>query len=44
MRRIAFLTSGGDCQALNATMRAVARVLSRDRDHWYPGWIQRIDV
>lgn len=29
MRRIAFLTSGGDCQALNATMRAVAKVLYR---------------
>ena len=27
MRRIAFLTSGGDCQALNATMRGVAKTL-----------------
>ena len=27
MRRIGMLTSGGDCQALNATMRAVAKVL-----------------
>jgi len=27
MRRVAFLTSGGDCQALNATMRGVAKTL-----------------
>ena len=27
MRRIGMLTSGGDCQALNATMRGVAKVL-----------------
>ena len=27
MRRIGFLTSGGDCQALNATMRGVAKTL-----------------
>ena len=27
MRRVAFLTSGGDCQALNATMRGVAKAL-----------------
>lgn len=27
MRRVAFLTSGGDCQALNATMRGVAKSL-----------------
>ena len=25
MRRVAFLTSGGDCQALNATMRGVQK-------------------
>ena len=25
MRRIGILTSGGDCQALNATMRGVAK-------------------
>ena len=27
MKRVAFLTSGGDCQALNATMRGVAKAL-----------------
>ena len=27
MRRIGILTSGGDCQALNATMRGVAKAL-----------------
>ena len=27
MKRIGFLTSGGDCQALNATMRGVAKAL-----------------
>ncbi len=27
MRRVGFLTSGGDCQALNATMRGVAKTL-----------------
>ena len=32
MRRIGILTSGGDCQALNATMRAVAKVLYNNMD------------
>ena len=33
MRRVAFLTSGGDCQALNATMRGVAKTLyEADKD------------
>ena len=27
MRRIGMLTSGGDCQSLNATMRGVAKSL-----------------
>ena len=27
MKRIGMLTSGGDCQALNAAMRGVAKVL-----------------
>lgn len=27
MKRVAFLTSGGDCQSLNATMRGVAKTL-----------------
>ena len=27
MRRVGILTSGGDCQALNATMRGVAKSL-----------------
>ena len=27
MKRIGMLTSGGDCQALNATMRGVAKTL-----------------
>ena len=29
MKRVGFLTSGGDCQALNATMRGVAKGLTR---------------
>ena len=33
MRRIGILTSGGDCQALNATMRAVAKVLYNNIDN-----------
>ena len=28
MKRIGLLTSGGDCQALNATMRGVVKGLS----------------
>ena len=33
MKRAAFLTSGGDCQALNATMRGVAKALyAADKD------------
>ncbi|MGN1205444.1 MAG: 6-phosphofructokinase [Eubacterium sp.] len=33
MKRVAFLTSGGDCQALNATMRGVAKALyAADKD------------
>ena len=32
MRRIGFLTSGGDCQALNATMRGVAKTLYKKLD------------
>ena len=32
MRRIGMLTSGGDCQALNATMRGVAKVLYNKLD------------
>ncbi len=27
MLRVGFLTSGGDCQALNATMRGIAKAL-----------------
>ena len=27
MKRVGFLTSGGDCQALNAAMRGVAKAL-----------------
>ena len=27
MKRFGFLTSGGDCQSLNATMRGVAKTL-----------------
>ena len=32
MKRVGFLTSGGDCQSLNATMRGVAKTLY----HTYP--------
>ena len=30
MKRIGLLTSGGDCQALNATMRGVVKGLSNN--------------
>ena len=30
MKRIGLLTSGGDCQALNATMRGVVKGLSHN--------------
>ena len=29
--RVGFLTSGGDCQALNATMRGIAKTLYQQR-------------
>ena len=32
MKRIGFLTSGGDCQSLNATMRGVAKALYEKLD------------
>lgn len=32
MKRIGLLTSGGDCQALNATMRGVVKGLSSNID------------
>lgn len=32
MKRVGFLTSGGDCQALNATMRGVAKTLYQKYD------------
>ena len=32
MKRIGMLTSGGDCQALNATMRGVAKGLFNNLD------------
>ena len=32
MRRIGMLTSGGDCQSLNATMRGVAKALYKMYD------------
>ena len=32
MKRIGLLTSGGDCQALNATMRGVVKGLSNNLD------------
>ena len=36
MLRIGMLTSGGDCQALNAAMRGVAKVLyNGDSDTWW---------
>lgn len=40
MLRVGFLTSGGDCQALNATMRGVAKGLYELFDEveslWFP--------
>ena len=32
MIRVGFLTSGGDCQSLNATMRGVAKTLYQRYD------------
>ena len=32
MKRIGMLTSGGDCQALNAAMRGVVKTLSNSRE------------
>ena len=32
MKRIGLLTSGGDCQALNATMRGVVKALANNID------------
>lgn len=32
MRRVGLLTSGGDCQALNAVMRGVAKALYNNYD------------
>ena len=32
MKRIGLLTSGGDCQALNATMRGVVKGLTHNVD------------
>ena len=32
MKRIGLLTSGGDCQALNATMRGVVKALANNLD------------
>ena len=32
MKRFGFLTSGGDCQSLNATMRGVAKTLYEKYD------------
>ena len=40
MLRIGMLTSGGDCQALNAAMRGVVKGLFQARrDLWISGWI-----
>ncbi len=32
MKRVGLLTSGGDCQALNATMRGIVKALSNNID------------
>ena len=32
MLRVGLLTSGGDCQALNATMRGIVKTLYRQSD------------
>ena len=32
MKRIGFLTSGGDCQALNAAMRGVVKTLANSKE------------
>ena len=34
IKRIGLLTSGGDCQALNATMRGVVKALSMQWKTW----------
>ena len=37
MKRIGMLTSGGDCQALNAAMRGVVKCLSCSGFRWLQG-------
>ena len=32
MKRVGLLTSGGDCQALNATMRGIVKALANNLD------------
>ena len=34
MKRVGILTSGGDCQGLNATIRAVAKTLYNQLDNF----------
>ena len=34
MRRLGFLTSGGDCQALNAAMRGVVKCLANSGEEF----------
>ena len=42
--RVAILTSGGDCQALNATMRGLVKALYQQRNYWLFKRLSRIDV
>ena len=39
MKRVGILTSGGDCQGLNATIRAVAKTLYNQHRHQIM-WLQ----
>ena len=39
IKRVGLLTSGGDCQALNATMRGVVKGLAANVDEHAAGWL-----
>ena len=48
MMKIGMLTSGGDCQALNAAMRGVVKGLTTNVDeleiYGFEKWVQRADL
>ena len=45
IKRIGMLTSGGDCQALNATMRGVVKGLSNSVDELEVyGFVEHLEI